>query len=82
MAALSQVRDLLGHASIVTTERYDNQKPEALMAAARLLETGETFKTLSSSGTESSNEVPGYSSQADDNSRTPLDEGFGVSDGI
>src|SRR4029453_11825641 len=29
---LSQVRDLLGHASIVTTERYDNQKPEALMA--------------------------------------------------
>ena len=39
---LSQVRDLLGHASIVTTERYDNQKPEALMAAAKRLETGET----------------------------------------
>jgi site-specific recombinase XerD len=29
---LSQVRDLLGHASIVTTERYDNQNSEALMA--------------------------------------------------
>jgi len=36
---LSQIRDLLGHASIVTTERYDNQRPEALMAAARLLES-------------------------------------------
>jgi integrase len=45
---LSQVRDLLGHASIVTTERYDNQKPEALMAAAKRLETGESFKNVSS----------------------------------
>jgi hypothetical protein len=41
---LSQVRDLLGHASIVTTERYDNQKPELLMAAAKRLETGESFR--------------------------------------
>jgi site-specific recombinase XerD len=32
---LSQVRDLLGHASIVTTERYDNQRPEALFEARR-----------------------------------------------
>jgi len=39
---LSQVRDLLGHASIVTTERYDNQKPEALMEAARRLELGKS----------------------------------------
>jgi integrase len=30
---LSQVRDLLGHASITTTERYDNQRPDALEAA-------------------------------------------------
>jgi integrase len=30
---LSQVRDLLGHASIMTTERYDNQRPEALLEA-------------------------------------------------
>jgi hypothetical protein len=37
---LSQIRDRLGHASIVTTERYDNQRPEALMAAAKRLETG------------------------------------------
>ena len=35
----TQIRDLLGHASIVTTERYDNQRPEALMAAAKLLES-------------------------------------------
>ncbi len=46
---LSQVRDLLGHASIVTTERYDNQRPEALFEAARRLETGESFKNLSRS---------------------------------
>jgi integrase len=46
---LSQIRDLLGHASIVTTERYDNQRPEALMAAARRLETGESFTSASHS---------------------------------
>ncbi len=46
---LSQVRDLLGHASIVTTERYDNQRPEALFEAARRLETAESFKNLSRS---------------------------------
>jgi integrase len=41
---LSQVRDLLGHASIVTTERYDTQKLEALQAAAKRLETGAVFR--------------------------------------
>jgi site-specific recombinase XerC len=30
---LAQVRDLLGRASITTTERYDNQMLEALQAA-------------------------------------------------
>ena len=44
LVPLSQVRDLLGHASIVTTERYDNQKQEALFEAAKRLETGESFK--------------------------------------
>jgi integrase len=44
---LSQVRDLLGHSSIVTTERYDRQTFKALEAAARRLETGESFKFLS-----------------------------------
>jgi len=39
---LAQVRDLLGHASILTTERYDNQKLEALQAAVERLEGGKT----------------------------------------
>ena len=37
---LAQVRDLLGHASILTTERYDNQRLEALQAAVERLEGG------------------------------------------
>jgi hypothetical protein len=41
---LAQVRDLLGHASILTTERYDNQKLEALQAAVERLEQGKTFE--------------------------------------
>ena len=40
---LAQVRDLLGHASILTTERYDNQKLEALQAAVERLEGGKKF---------------------------------------
>jgi hypothetical protein len=47
--ALSKVRDFLGHASITTTERYDNQTLAALQDAARLLEDGKTFQNLSSS---------------------------------
>ena len=39
----AQVRDILGHASITTTERYDNQQLENLQAAAARLERGETF---------------------------------------
>ena len=46
---LSRVRDLLGHASITTTERYDNQTLTALQDAARMLEDGKTFQNLSSS---------------------------------
>jgi integrase len=46
---LSQVRDLLGHASIVTTERYDRQRFEALEAAAKRLDDGQTFNFLSTS---------------------------------
>ena len=40
---LAQVRDLLGHASITTTERYDNQKQENLQLAAARLESGKSF---------------------------------------
>jgi hypothetical protein len=39
----AQVRDLLGHASITTTERYDTQRWQALESAAKLLESGKTF---------------------------------------
>jgi integrase-like protein len=74
---LSQVRDLLGHASIVTTERYDNQKPEALMAAAKRLETGETFNNPSSSDTDAASENPNQHADADDNSLTELEKGLG-----
>ena len=42
-AALSQVRDLLGHASITTTERYDNQTFAVLRTAAERLESGKSF---------------------------------------
>ena len=41
---LSQVRDLLGHASISTTERYDNQKLATLQAATHRLEDGKGFQ--------------------------------------
>jgi hypothetical protein len=40
---LAQVRDLLGHVSITTTERYDNQKLENLQLTAARLESGKTF---------------------------------------
>jgi hypothetical protein len=53
---LSQVRDLLGHASITTTERYDNQQPLALLEAARRLETGESFTIPSQPAKISGNE--------------------------
>ena len=54
------MRDLLGHASITTTERYDNQTLENLQAAALKLESGKSFdasdavaqKTASMTGTK------------------------------
>lgn len=79
---LSQVRDLLGHASIVTTERYDNQRPEALFEAARRLETGEPFKYLSSSGAETPMEATEKRSETDANLLDGLKKGVGVSDGF
>jgi integrase len=49
---LAQVRDLLGHASIMTTERYDNQKLENLQAAVLKLESGKTFDPNDASSTK------------------------------
>ena len=46
------MRDLLGHASIVTTERYDNQQLERQVAAGKL-ESGKLFEApIRESGTE------------------------------
>ena len=49
---LAQVRDLLGHASITTTERYDNQKLENLQIAVLKLESGKTFDPNDTNRTE------------------------------
>ena len=49
---LAQVRDLLGHASIATTERYDNQTLEALQAATERLEDGKRFDPTTSRRTK------------------------------
>ena len=46
---LSQVRDLLGHCSIVVTERYDRQVLATLKKAAGKLDDGQTFNILSTS---------------------------------
>jgi integrase len=46
---LSMVRDLLGHCSIVVTERYDRQVLARLQEAAAKLDDGQPFKNLSSS---------------------------------
>jgi hypothetical protein len=43
---LAQVRNLLGHASILTAERYDNQRLEALQAAVERPEGGKTFDPM------------------------------------
>jgi len=48
---LAQVRDLLGHASIITTERYDTQTFENLQQAAARLEDGKKFDTTPRSTT-------------------------------
>ena len=50
---LSQVRDLLGHCSIVVTERYDRQVLSTLKDAAGKLDDGQPFKNLSRSDDQS-----------------------------
>jgi hypothetical protein len=54
---LAQVRDLLGHASIVTTERYDNQTLESLQLAAARLESGKSFDSADTRVNTSSESV-------------------------
>ena len=81
---LSQVRDQLGHVSIVTTERYDNQKQEVLLEAVRRLESGESFKNLSRVGSDDHTDE--RTVQDEDNRKLlskleNLEGGIGVSDG-
>ena len=68
---LAQVRDLLGHASIVTTERYDNQRLEALQAAVARLEAGKAFDAATNATAELSRifQVPAEQSLVDDSVR-------------
>jgi integrase len=65
---LAQVRDLLGHASIVTTERYDNQRLEALQAAVARLEAGKAFDAVTDATERVSRifQVPAEESLAED----------------
>ena len=53
---LAQVHDLLGHASITTTERYDNQKLESLQAAVLRLESGKSFDASDTNRVENRND--------------------------
>ncbi len=80
---LSQVRDLLGHASIVTPERYDNQRPEALFeAAARLESVSEASRNFQELPPDGSRERTSNVADATANSLQDLDLEDGVSDGI
>jgi integrase len=51
---LSQVRDLLGHCSIVVTERYDRVRLDSLKAAVARLDDGQPFRILSRSDVQPS----------------------------
>jgi len=64
---LSQVGDLLGHASILTTERYDNHGFAALQQAAGRLESGKTFTSASQTRTNEDSDVVEHASGSDAN---------------
>jgi hypothetical protein len=74
----SQVRDLLGPASIATTERCGNQRPEAPMEAAKRLETGQPF-TIPSQGLAEGGSGPAKAT--DDIASDENDLDVGVDDG-
>jgi len=70
---LSQVRDLLGHASIVTTERYDNHTFAALQAAAARLESGKSFTSASQTRAPNGVDRADSESASDSKVRQPND---------
>jgi hypothetical protein len=55
---LSQIRDLLGHASIVRTERYNHHTFATLQQAAGRLESGRTFTSASQNSGETGGKEP------------------------
>ena len=79
---LSQIRDLLGHHSIVTTERYDTQSPEALLAAAKKLETGASFTIASQSLEVEPRETDTRQCDGDANVLQSDELAIGVDDGV
>ena len=90
---LAQVRDLLGHASITTTERYDNQTVADLKIAAAKLERGHAFApsartkfqdsfkiAVSDAGSDTPRAVPAI--EANELADLNLGDWLGVGDGI
>jgi site-specific recombinase XerD len=78
--ALSKVRDLMGHASITTTERYDNQRQDALEAAAKQLE-GKVVQFLSSDTPSAEDSQSEADAEPTANLPEDLDLVIGVDDG-
>ncbi len=68
-------------ASITTTERYDNQTQQALLEAARRLETDESFKNLSRSSAHTYRNVETDSAQEHRKLLEELTKDDGVSEG-
>ena len=66
----------------MTTERYDNQRPEALFEAARRLETGEPFKNLSRSRSDKHTNDAREHTENDANLLEELKKEVGVDDGV
>jgi site-specific recombinase XerD len=71
---LAQVRDLLGHASITTTERYDNQTLANLQVAATKLERGLGFAAAAALQTSDADRSHGKITDR----RSRLRQGFGA----
>jgi hypothetical protein len=64
---MAQVRDLLGHASMTTIERYDNQTVANLKIAAAKRERGHTFAPSARTKFQDSFKIP----VSDEGSGTP-----------
>lgn len=71
---LAQVRDLLGHASITTTERYDNQTVANLKIAAAKLERGHASAPSARTKFQDSFKIPGSGAVSDASRPVPASE--------